>query len=146
MVFCSTVEARYFFSTDSLAAAAGLASTHLAALSKARVAAADAFGLRARNLPFTSTAQQYSSLYGASAAWSAMLRTLPSASSKLPIGSEFATASTSPLSRANPSSPAGNTSQVVSLPGSIAWAPRKRSSRVERVVAQQCTQVGLTRA
>src|SRR5213076_798588 len=92
IVFCSTVEARYFFSTDSLAAAAGLASTHLAALSKARVAAADAFGLRARNLPFTSTAQQYSSLYGASAAWSAMLRTLPLASSKLPIGSEFATA------------------------------------------------------
>src|SRR6185295_10946094 len=55
-VFWSTVEARYFPSTDNLAAALGLASTHLAALSKARVAAAEAFGFRARNLPFTMTA------------------------------------------------------------------------------------------
>ena len=60
MVFWSAVEARYFFSTDNFAAALGLVSTHLAALSKARVAAAEAFGLRARNLPFTRTAQQYS--------------------------------------------------------------------------------------
>ena len=65
------------------------------------------WGACSRNLPFTSTAQQYSSLYGASFAWSAMLRTLPSASSRLPIGSELATASTSPRSSASPSSPAG---------------------------------------
>src|SRR5689334_15578975 len=66
--FCSTVEARYFFSTESLAAAAGLASTHLAARSRARVAAAEALGFLARNFPLTITAQQYSRLYGRSAA------------------------------------------------------------------------------
>src|SRR5687768_3396347 len=103
----STVEAMYFRSTDSRAAAAGLASTHLDALRIARVAAADAAGYFSRNLPLTSTAQQYSSLYGGSFAWSAMLRTLPSASRRLPIGSELATASTSPRSSARPSSPAG---------------------------------------
>src|SRR5688572_22201683 len=101
------LEATYFFSTESRAAAAGLASTHLAALRMARVAAADSFGLLLRNAPLTSTAQQYSSLYGASLAWSAMVRTLPSANSRLPMGSELATASTRPRSRASPSSPAG---------------------------------------
>jgi hypothetical protein len=40
----STVDAMYFFSTDSRAAAAGLVSTHFAALSSARVAAAVALG------------------------------------------------------------------------------------------------------
>src|SRR5206468_9877734 len=99
IVFWSTVDARYLFSTDNRAAAAGLVSTHLAAFSRARVAAAAAFGFLARNFPFTITAQQYSSLYGASLAWSATFRTFPSASKRLPIGSESATASTSPLSR-----------------------------------------------
>src|SRR5882672_716292 len=99
-VFMSTVEARYFPSTDNLAAAAGFVSTHLAALSRARVAAAEALGFLARNFPLTRTAQQYSSAYGMSTAWSATLRTLPWATSMLPIGSESATASTSPLSRA----------------------------------------------
>src|SRR6266571_1987538 len=112
-VFSSGLEARYFFSTDKRAAAAGLASTHLAPLSNARVAAAAAFGFLARNFPFTITAQQYSSLYGLSAAWSAMFFTFPSASKRLPIGSESATASTSPLSKANPSSPAGKTRQLI---------------------------------
>src|SRR6516164_5138956 len=97
-VFNSGFDARYPFSTDKRAAAAGLVSTHFAALSRARVAAAAAFGLAARNLPFTMTAQQYSSLYGASFAWSATFFTLFSASNRLPIGSESATASTSPLS------------------------------------------------
>src|SRR5260370_39167266 len=115
-VLSSGFEARYFFSTDILAAAEGLVSTHLAAFSKARVEGAAALGLAATNLPLASTAQQYSSLYGASTAWSATFRTLPPASSRLPIGSESATASTSPLSNASPSSPAGNTTQVISLP------------------------------
>src|SRR5207237_8382553 len=131
--------ARYFFSTDSLAAAAGLASTHLAALSKARVAAADAFGLRARNLPFTSTAQQYSSLYGASAAWSATLRTLPSASSRLPIGSESATASTSPRSSASPSSPAGYTRHFTSRLGSTPLAAMTRVANMNGGVTRPGT-------
>ena len=60
--FSSGFEARYFLSTESLAAATGFVSTHLAPFSNARVAAAAAFGLLARNLPFTTTAQQYSSL------------------------------------------------------------------------------------
>src|SRR5205814_5660087 len=76
-VFNSGFEARYPFSTDKRAAAAGLVSTHLAALSKARVAPAVALGFLARNFPFTITAQQYSSLYGASAAWSATFLTFP---------------------------------------------------------------------
>ena len=44
--------------------------------SSARVAAAAAFGFLARNFPFTITAQQYSSLYGASFAWSANVANL----------------------------------------------------------------------
>src|SRR5438552_2413769 len=62
MLFNSAFDARYFFSTDNLAAADGFVSTHLAAFSSARVAAAVAFGFLARNFPFTRTAQQYSSL------------------------------------------------------------------------------------
>src|ERR1051326_1958439 len=70
IVFNSGFDAKYFFSTDSFAAAAGLVSTHFAPFSSARVAAAAALGFFSRNLPFTITAQQYSSLYGSSAAWS----------------------------------------------------------------------------
>src|SRR3954471_962653 len=108
----------YFFSTDSFAAAAGFVLTHFAALSKARVAAALALGFCARYLPLTSTAQQYSSLYGGSFAWSATLRTFPCASRMLPIGSEAGGASTSPRSSASPSSPAGYTRHWTSLLGS----------------------------
>ena len=61
-VFNSGFEARYPFSTDKRAAAAGLVSTHFAAFNKARVAAAAAFGFAFKNFPFTMTAQQYSSL------------------------------------------------------------------------------------
>ena len=42
-MFNSGFEARYPFSTDKRAAAAGFVSTHFAALSKARVAAAAGF-------------------------------------------------------------------------------------------------------
>src|SRR6476620_12786481 len=120
--FSSTVEEMYFFSTDNRAAATGLTLTHFAAFKSARVAAALALGFFARNWPLTSTAQQYSSLYGASLAWSAMLRTFPSASSRLPIGSESATASTSPRSSASPSSPAGDTRHDTSLLGATPFA------------------------
>src|SRR5207248_3352031 len=58
----SALHAKYPSSTDRGAAAAGVVSTHFAALSSARVAPAAAFGLAARNFPFTMTAQQYSSL------------------------------------------------------------------------------------
>src|SRR6266446_5148843 len=113
-VFNSGFEARYFLSTDILAAAEGLVSTHLAPFNNARVAAATAFGFWARNLPFARTAQQYSLLYGVSVAWSATFLILPLAMRRLPIGSESATASTSPLSNARPNSPAGNTRQLIS--------------------------------
>src|SRR5207237_911779 len=89
----SGVEAMYFFSAESLAAATGLACTHLAPLSMALVAPATALGFLLRNLPLTITAQQYSSLYGASFTWSARLRTLPPAIRSVPMGSESAIAS-----------------------------------------------------
>src|SRR5205807_2324013 len=145
MLFNSAFDARYFFSTDNLAAADGFVSTHLAAFSKARVAAAEAFGFLARNFPFTRTAQQYSVEYGKSAAWSAMLRTLPWAMSMLPMGSESATASTSPLSRANPSSPDGNTSQVTSLPGSMPFEPSTRLAKMKGGVPMPGTPMRLPR-
>src|SRR3954468_10441545 len=61
-VLSSGFDAKYFFSTDILAAARGFASTHFAPLNNARVAAAAALGFFAKNFPFTKTAQQYSSL------------------------------------------------------------------------------------
>src|SRR5947207_12765285 len=96
-VFSSGVEARYFFSTAMIAAALGLVSTHLAPFNRARVALAAVSGLASTHLPFAMTSQQYSSLYGASVTWSATFLTLPSAISRLPIGSALATASTLPL-------------------------------------------------
>src|SRR5256885_16919855 len=92
-VFNSGVEARYFFSTARIAAVRGLVSTHFAPFNRARVAAAALFGLASTHLPFAITSQQYSWLYGSSVIWSAMFLTLPSAISKLPIGSALATAS-----------------------------------------------------
>src|SRR5580692_9377979 len=76
-VLSSGVDARYFFSTERVAAARGLASTHLAAFRIARVAAAAAFGLSATNFPFATTAQQYSLAKGSSTAWSATFFTFP---------------------------------------------------------------------
>ena len=67
-VLSSGVEARYFFSTAMVAAARGLASTHLAAFRIARVAAAAAFGLLVTNFPLATTAQQYSLANGSSVA------------------------------------------------------------------------------
>src|SRR5436305_5109239 len=61
-VFSSGLDARYFFSTDNRAAAAGFVSTHLAPFNSARVAAAVSRGWADKYLPFTITAQQYSSL------------------------------------------------------------------------------------
>src|SRR4029453_2386135 len=94
-VFNSGVEARYFFSTASTAAALGLVSTHLAPFNRARVALAAVSGLASTHLPFAITSQQYSSLKDASIIWSAMFLTLPSDIKRLPMGSALATASTS---------------------------------------------------
>jgi len=53
------------------------------------------------------------------------------ATSKLPIGSESATASISPLSSANPNSPAGKTSHLTSLLALMPFAPRTRFAKMK---------------
>ncbi len=55
----SVVEAMYYFSTDSWAAAPGFSLTHFAPLSSARVTLAAACGFSRANLPLTTAAQQY---------------------------------------------------------------------------------------
>ena len=122
----SSDAAMYFFSTDSFAAAVGFVSAHRAPLSSDRVTFAAVAGSFRASLPLTTTAQQYSSLYGASAAWSAMVRTFFCESRIEPIGSESHTASTWPLSRARPSTSGAITTHSTSFAGSIPAAFRTR--------------------
>src|SRR6266496_1275975 len=60
IVFNSTVEARYFLSTASCAAAFGFFCTHLAPLKIARVARAAVSGFASIHLPLAMISQQYS--------------------------------------------------------------------------------------
>ncbi len=125
----SAEEATYFFSTASFAAAVGFSSTHRAPLSKARVTFAAPAGSLDANLPLTTVAQQYSSLYGASTAWSAIVRTPDLAVRIEPSGSESATASTCPLSSARPMTSGATTTQATSFRGSSPFAASTRLAK-----------------
>ena len=145
-VFSSGLEARYFFSTDKRAAAARVGLHPLRALEQR--ARRRGGGLGIRREPTCRSRSPRSSIRPCKARPSPGRRRCgpcPAASSRLPIGSESATASTSPLSSASPSSPAGKTRHSISLLASMPFAPRTRLAKMNGGVPMPGTPIRLPR-
>ncbi len=104
----SAVEATYLLATESPRRARG-SCRPTGPLERARVTSAAEAGSRARNLPLTTVAQQYSSRSGASRAWSAIVCTFFVAARIEPSGSGVGDGVDVPIVEGEARSPSGAT-------------------------------------